>query len=131
LFTAATRLVRGSDAVIDAVLTRQCGASCAIDPAAWSAPFRQPGAEDGLLRILRRPLIGLEPAQVAEVRVPAAVISGELDSTMGPDQVAATARLLRTDLTAVLPGEHHLPMLHDPRTFVARLRGLLDRLPAA
>ena len=130
LFTAGLRAALGSDAVIRAVLQRQCGPDCAIEPERWRAPLRQEDAEDALLRIVRRPLIGLEPAQVAEVRVPAAVMSGELDNTMGPSSVAATAALLHTDLTAVLIGEHHLPMLNSPGTFVASLTGLLARLPS-
>ncbi|MDQ1725349.1 MAG: hypothetical protein QOG52_2377, partial [Frankiaceae bacterium] len=128
LFTAAFRAALGSDALIRSVLRRQCGPTCTIELDKWRAPFRQPGAEDALLRILRRPLIGLEPAQLADVRVPAAVMSGELDSSMGQADVAATARLLHTDRTAVLKGEHHLPMFNSPATFVAQLTPLLDGL---
>jgi pimeloyl-ACP methyl ester carboxylesterase len=131
LFTAGLRLGLGSDAVIRAVLHRQCGATCTIEPERWRAPFRQPKAEDALLRILRRPLIGLEPAQIEQVRVPAAVLSGALDDTMLPADVATTGALLHTSDTAVLTGEHHLAMLHDPATFAATVERLLSRLPAA
>ncbi|MCU1678802.1 MAG: hypothetical protein JWM93_3560, partial [Frankiales bacterium] len=128
LFTAGLRLALRNDSLVRAVLRRQCGQSCDIDPVQWQEPMRQAGAEDALLRILRQRIIGLEPAQIEQVQVPAAVLSGEFDSTMGPDQVRTTANRLHTELATVLTGEHHLPMLHDPAGFVAALDASLSGL---
>ena len=92
-----------------------CSASCPpFDAAAWTRPFRVPGAERALLAILRRPLIGLTYAQEAQVRTPATVIYGSRDPEMTAADATATGHRLHTQDVVEIPGAPHLVMLAAP-----------------
>lgn len=123
--TSLVRLATRHPALAGSIYDQACGPGCppftGAVADAWTRPFRVAGAAPAMRAILGRPLIGLEPAQLARIGVPAAVIYGDQD----PETPASTARDTATRLHApppvAIPGARHLVMISTPRPLAAAL----------
>lgn len=132
-FTATLRLTLRHPAVIQAVWRSVCGPGCPpLDNAeleGWVRPLEVQGAESALKAIVRAPLIGLSPAQLATIRVPAAVMRGVADPELSQEGARSVAQWVRARAVISVPRARHLPMISNPRTFVADLTALVRSFP--
>lgn len=126
--TAGLRLVTRHPGLAASVYQRMCGPGCpAFRADEWIRPLRVKGAESALKAILRRPLIRMTYAQVAQITAPALVLVGRDDPSMSPSSAAATARRLHGAPVVVIERARHLPMLSDPDRTAAVLADFARR----
>jgi pimeloyl-ACP methyl ester carboxylesterase len=133
-FTTAYRLLTGSDFLFRRVLERALGPNgppvtrAMLD--AFERPFLVQGTAQALRAMVPHGILGLTPAELARVRVPATVVWGRLDSVDGLDAGRRTAAVLHAPFQ-VIPGAGHLSMLVRPAAVAAAiLRAAAGRPPA-
>jgi len=119
------RLVTRHAWVVSPSYRRLCGSTCpkwtAKEADGWARPFRVPGAEDALEAVIHQGLIGLKPAQIEAIRVPAAVIVGAHDPQMGQGSARTTAARLHTDRVTTIADAGHLVMLAQPHALASAI----------
>lgn len=104
----------------------------------WFAPAFRPRPEVALWRamLVRTPVEGYIAAcaalastdlseETARLDLPTLVIAGAEDGASPPDQVQATARLIKGAAFHLLPGVGHLPCVEDPAAYAALLSPFL------
>ncbi|SDB89995.1 Pimeloyl-ACP methyl ester carboxylesterase [Raineyella antarctica] len=131
---SAYRLLTRSARLDDRLIRSNCGATClGLTPElveAWMRPMRQGAAEAALPAMAANGVLSLSPDQLRAIRVPRAIIWGELDLRSGGSLDDA-----RHDLgeppTMVIPGAGHLAMLGDPVTFAADVEQVTAGMSAA
>ena len=126
--TAGLRLVTRHPGLAGSVYRRMCGPGCPPFRAdEWIRPLRVKGAEGAFKAILRRPLIGMTYAQVAQITTPALVVVGRDDPSMSLADAEATGRRLHGAAVVVIDRARHLPMLSDPARTAAVLADFARR----
>jgi pimeloyl-ACP methyl ester carboxylesterase len=120
--TALIRFATRHQSLPARVYRSACGPGCPpFDAAAWTTPFRVPGAEAALKSILRQPLIGMTYAEERGIHVPATVLYGANDPEMSNSDARATAGRIGSSSVVSIPGAHHLGMLSSPAATVAAI----------
>jgi pimeloyl-ACP methyl ester carboxylesterase len=84
----------------------------------WRRPLRVDGTEGALARMLSNGIQGLQPADLARVRVPATVVFGQHDSSVPVASGRRVAAILHAPLT-IIPGAGHLSHISHPRAVAA------------
>jgi pimeloyl-ACP methyl ester carboxylesterase len=69
--------------------------------------------------------------QVAEIRVPVAIVQAERDEFIKPEHAEYLARSIPGAELIILPGVSHFAPLQRPDRFNAAILAFLDKLPAA
>jgi pimeloyl-ACP methyl ester carboxylesterase len=127
--TSIYRLLTGSDFVFRQVLERALGPDrppiSSTMLGEFERPFQVRGTEQQLRDMLPHGIIGLEPADLARVHVPATVVWGQYDSVDSPSAGRSTAAALHAPFESIA-GAGHLSMLVRPAA-VARA---IDRAAA-
>lgn len=123
--TSVVRLVSRHPALAAGTYDDACGPGCppftGAVADAWTRPFRVAGASAAMRAILGQQLIGLQPAQITRIQVPAAVVYGSLDPENPPSLARETARRLHAGPPIAVPGARHLVMVSSPRALAAAL----------
>ena len=128
-FTSAYRLLTGSDFVFRQVLERALGPDrppiSATMLREFERPFQVQGTEQQLREMLPHGIIGLDPADLSRVQVPATVVWGQYDSVDSPSAGRRTAAALHAPFEPIT-GAGHLSMLVRP----AAVSHAIDRAAA-
>jgi pimeloyl-ACP methyl ester carboxylesterase len=123
-YTAAYRIVTGSDWIVGRVLRNAWGPDHPhLDHATlaqFERPFRVQGTAAALKQLFRGGIPGLVLSQLADLRVPRAVIWGADDSVDSLASGRTTAAALHTHLQTV-PNAGHLSMLARPHAVAKRI----------
>ena len=120
--TSVFRIVRGWDWAMRTIIRQAYSPDPVhIDRAElqrWRRPLHVDGTEGALARMLSRGLQGLQPRDLARVRVPATVVFGERDSSVPVASGRRVAALLHAPIT-ILPGAGHLTPITRPHAVAA------------
>jgi pimeloyl-ACP methyl ester carboxylesterase len=123
-YTAVYRLVSGSDWVVGRVLRNAWGPnSPKFDHATlaqFERPFRVQGTEAGLKQLAGGGIPGLTFSQLAQLRIPRAVIWGADDTVDSIASGRTTAAALHTRLQTI-PKAGHLSMLAQPHATASHI----------
>lgn len=127
-YTALYRIVTGSDWIVRRVFRNAWGP----DPpspthatlAQFERPFRVRGTDAALKQLLAGGIPGLEPGQLAHLRIPRAVIWGADDTVDPVASGHATATALHTPLK-IIPRAGHLSMLAQPEAVTNQILGFM------
>jgi pimeloyl-ACP methyl ester carboxylesterase len=84
----------------------------------WRRPLRVDGTEGALARMISNGIQGLQLADLARVRVPAAVVFGQHDTSVPVASGRRVAAALGAPLT-IIPGAGHLSQITHPRAVAA------------
>jgi pimeloyl-ACP methyl ester carboxylesterase len=84
----------------------------------WRRPLRVDGTEGALARMISNGIQGLQLADLARVRVPAAVVFGQRDTSVPVASGRRVAAALGAPLT-IIPGAGHLSQITHPRAVAA------------
>jgi pimeloyl-ACP methyl ester carboxylesterase len=84
----------------------------------WRRPLRVDGTEGALARMISNGIQGLQLADLARVRVPAAVVFGQHDTSVPVASGRRVAAALSAPLT-IIPGAGHLSQITHPRAVAA------------
>jgi pimeloyl-ACP methyl ester carboxylesterase len=84
----------------------------------WRRPLRVDGTEGALARMISNGIQGLQFADLARVRVPAAVVFGQHDTSVPVASGRRVAAALGAPLT-IIPGAGHLSQITHPRAVAA------------
>ena len=84
----------------------------------WRRPLRVDGTEGALARMISNGIQGLQLADLARVRVPAAVVFGQHDPSVPVASGRRVAAALGAPLT-IIPGAGHLSQITHPRAVAA------------
>jgi pimeloyl-ACP methyl ester carboxylesterase len=115
--TSIYRLLTGSDYVLRQVLERALGPDrppvSSTMLREFQRPFQVQGTEQQLRETLPHGIIGLDPADLPRVQVPATVVWGQYDSVDSPSAGRRTAAALHAPFE-LIAGAGHLSMLVRP-----------------
>ncbi|MDQ2743935.1 MAG: alpha/beta hydrolase [Chloroflexota bacterium] len=132
-FTAVLRFVLRHPFITRGVWSRVCGPRCppfaGNELQGWQRPLEVPGAEAALRAIVQAPLIGLAPALLERIHLPAAVMLGTRDPTISVARARASAGWLHTRIVVTVPQARHLPMISNPNEFSRDLASIVHELP--
>jgi pimeloyl-ACP methyl ester carboxylesterase len=120
--TSAFRIVTGWDWAMRAII-RQAYSPDAVhidgrELERWRRPLRVDGTEGALARMLANGIQGLQPADLARVRVPASVVFGQHDGSVPVSSGRRVAAALHAPMT-IIPGAGHLSHITHPRAVAA------------
>jgi pimeloyl-ACP methyl ester carboxylesterase len=130
-YTAAYRLVTGSDWVVGRVLRNAWGSNppsfSHATLAEFERPFRVDGTDTALKQLASGGIPGLTLPELARVRVPRMVLWGANDTVDPLANGRASATALRTRLVTI-PGAGHVSMLARPGAVAARVLSFIRPL---
>jgi pimeloyl-ACP methyl ester carboxylesterase len=123
-YTALYRIVTGSDSLVGAILRGAWGPNAPsfshATIAEFQRPFRVNGTDGALTQLAAGGIPGLTLPQLAQLRVPRAVIWGADDNVDGLGSGRASAAALHTRLVTI-PGAGHISMLARPGAVARRI----------
>jgi pimeloyl-ACP methyl ester carboxylesterase len=130
-YTAAYRLITGSDWIVVRALRNAWGPKPAptrhATLAQFERPFRVEGTDSALKQLFAGGIPGLTLHQLAELRVPRAVVWGAEDNVDSLASGRITAAVLNARLQTV-PRAGHLSMLAAPRATARRILDFITTL---
>jgi pimeloyl-ACP methyl ester carboxylesterase len=129
-FTAVVRLVVSHPVLMRAIWQTDCGPGCpsltGAELEGWRRPLEVAGAEGALKAMAQAPTIGLSPAQLSALRVPAAIVRGVGDDVMPADDAATAAGWVKARMVVSVPKSRHLPMISNPTAYVRDLQAMVS-----
>ena len=132
-YTAVYRLATGSDWIVGHLLRNAWGPNppsfSHATLAEFERPFRVDGTDGALKQLASGGIPGLTLAELAQLRVPRAVIWGADDNVDSVASGRASAAALHTRLVTV-PRAGHLSMLAQPGAVASRILAFIRRLGA-
>ena len=132
-YTAAYRLVTGSDWLVGKIVRNGWGPNPPPLPhsvlAEFERPFRVDGTDGALKELASGGIPGLTLADLRRLRVPRAVLWGAEDTVVSVAAGRASAADLGTRLV-LIPRAGHLSMLAQPRATAARILAVIRGVEA-
>jgi pimeloyl-ACP methyl ester carboxylesterase len=120
--TSAIRIVLGWDWAMREIIRQAYSPDPvqidAAELARWRRPLRVQGTESALARMISDGIQGLRLADLARVRVPAAVVFGGRDGSVPVASGRRVAELLHAPIT-IIPGAGHLSQITHPAAVAA------------
>jgi pimeloyl-ACP methyl ester carboxylesterase len=133
--TALFRGVARSDALVSTIFGLACGPGCpTLTPgqiAAVRRPFEVADAEQALLALTGRPVVGVTASELGRIRspgLPALVVFGAQDPEYSSDAPARTAARIGAPTPTLIANCGHLSLWSHPTQVAAALVGFAARL---